>query len=231
MTSAFFVPDITLDSKENAKVSRKTAAAADHTGRSYIKGGNQSQSKSAHHERSPRQYLNSLHSHHDARDCTVCARINSHRHESGVPMKDGKKTIKVTRPVPVTETYKEQYGSADDLPADVTIRPAMAPGEALAYIQKHLRDQRQHLIEAHGRKLAEYNALDPALGRRKRKELSAEMQRLSKEIENLNDMLYNAHDVLEGQKVAGQEMQQEEFEATIMSFGLPVEITWDGIKD
>lgn len=115
---------------------------------------------------------------HRANECTICAEANG-------------KHIDIPLPIPV---------STRDLGEDATLRPAWAPHVSLAHVLKQLQDEVAHLKIQLAKKEAEYNAHDPALGRRRRISVHAEVLKIAAEVERRSDMVYRLYDVVEGQK-------------------------------
>jgi predicted RNase H-like nuclease (RuvC/YqgF family) len=185
MTSAFFVPDITMDNE---------------TGE-YQPGPSLS--------RGARRVLDGV-CNHKSRNCTVCARISSHARSSTAT----KKTLLVQKPIPVTDRMDQLEGRYEDEP---TMRPAMAPGHALAAVIKEIDDEIQHLQMELLHKNKLYCNLDKSVGQRERKRLLAQIQQLHRHLDAKSAIMYKLHDVLEGQKQAGQAMTEEEMEMTIAS--------------
>ncbi|KAI0126943.1 hypothetical protein BJ170DRAFT_630546 [Xylariales sp. AK1849] len=223
MTSALFMDDITLDArkraaeKENEKEPTKTKKTIP------------TLSKEA------KRVLDSLCHDHDCRNCIVCTRINSHKHEDVTGKEDAvkKKTIIVEKPIPVTDRIPNPVLNTDaesDYEDQPTTRPATDPGRALATVLKSLRDEVAHLKTAVAKKQAVYNGLDASFGRRQRKQVSSELNRLLRMLELKNEQIYKLYDVLEGQKRNGQQMGTMEVEMTLMSIRT-AEDTWDGIMD
>ena len=97
------------------------------------------------------------------------------------------------------------------------MRPAKSPGHALAIVIKGLEDEIQHLQAAAMSAQARYNSLDKSAGRRDRKELAGEIVALQHQLEIKSDQVYRLYDVLEGQKMSGQAMTEDEIEATIVT--------------
>ncbi|CAH0048342.1 unnamed protein product [Clonostachys solani] len=169
---------------------------------------------------------------HSCTNCTVCARIASHNIVvSSNELASGKKRITVSRPVPVSDR---------NLTGDHTLRPAQAPGHALAMVIKGLEDESHHLQLELSRLQAKYNGTDKALGRRERLRMAEGIRALLKQVEAKNDQIYSLYDVLEGQKAAGQAMSDEELEMTVLNItGMTVRdvtsgsehLTWEGIED
>jgi hypothetical protein len=115
---------------------------------------------------------------HKTNECTICAEANG-------------KHIDIPLPIPV---------STRDLGEDATLRPAWAPHISLAHVLKQLQDEVAHLKIQLAKKEAEYNAHDPALGRRRRISVHAEVLKIAAEVERRSDMVYRLYDVVEGQK-------------------------------
>lgn len=165
---------------------------------------------------------------HNCRNCTVCSRISSHRSIiSTSELSTGKKRVVIPRPIPVTDR---------NLGEDCTMRPLSHPGHALAMVIKGLEDEEQHLKLEHSRLQTKYNASDSALGRREARRMEENLAALAKQISAKKDQIYMLHDVLEGQKAAGQAMTEEEIEMTVLNItGLTVRDvtggseTWEGI--
>lgn len=115
---------------------------------------------------------------HKSDKCTICAEANG-------------KHVDIPLPIPVSDR---------ELGEDATLRPAWAPHVSLAHVLKQLQDEVAHLKLQLAKKEAEYNAHDPALGRRRRMSVHAEMLKLAAEVERRSDMVYRLYDVVEGQK-------------------------------
>ena len=170
---------------------------------------------------------------HNCRNCTVCARITSHRGLlSAKELAEGKKRVTVSRPVPVTDR--------DLSVEDPTMRPAHSPGHALALVIKSLEDEAHHLQLELSRLQAQYNSSDKSLGRRERLALAESIRTTLKRLEAKNDQVYSLYDVLEGQKAAGQAMSEEEIEMTVLNItgmtvrdvtGGTLNLTWEGIVE
>jgi hypothetical protein len=104
-----------------------------------------------------------------------------------------------------------------DYEEEPTLRPSMPPGNALAIVLKELQDEAQHLEMLMTAKQQELFSLDKSVGKRERSRVRKELQKLSQDYESKSAQVYKLHDVLEGQKQAGQLMTQEEVEVTIAS--------------
>ncbi|KAK4658475.1 hypothetical protein QC762_102130 [Podospora pseudocomata] len=216
MTSAFFMPDITLSS------GNKQQQAASSKQQSNVP----SLSKDA------RRVLDGI-CNHKSGNCNVCVRIAAHGatakettqslsstklHLSAEELKRGKKTVSVEKPVPASDRYYTD---------EPTMRPSMSPGEALAILIKETQDEIEHLQMELKRVNEGYFSLDKSVGARERKRLMGEMKRLQGELEAKSGQLYRLHDVLEGQKQAGQVMEGEVVDVTVLE-GLPVRVEGGG---
>ncbi|ROT34972.1 hypothetical protein SODALDRAFT_317507 [Sodiomyces alkalinus F11] len=170
---------------------------------------------------------------HNCNNCVVCSRISSHR--GTVTLKEaaeGKKRVKVPKPVPASEQQQQQQQKAlqhqqqkghQRYTDEPTMRPWQAPGTALAMVIKGLEDEAAHMKMELARLQARYGELDASVGRRERKEVASRVKEALRRLEVKNDQIYALYDVLEGQKQAGQAMTEEELEVTIFSItGLTV---------
>ena len=189
MTSAFIVPDITI---RNPVVDSQPVPELTEEARDILNGLAK----------------------HDGQNCTICKRAVSHDeyHEHGATAREA---IKIPKPVPVSERmtksspYQEEH----------TIRPAQAPGLALAVVMKGLEDELAHLKIELAQYQALYNGHDPALNKRKRKSVYHKIEALLQAVEVKADQVYALYDVLEGQKQDGHEIS-EEVEITLQSVGI-----------
>ncbi|KAK0631874.1 hypothetical protein B0T14DRAFT_502645 [Immersiella caudata] len=209
MTSAFFIPDITIHTEKEATNHSIPAL-----------------SKEA------RRVLDGI-CKHKSGNCNVCIRIAAFGESRSVSMtrrvsitaedvRRGKKTISVEKPVPVSERMPEVGSKYVEEP---TMRPSMDPGEALAILIKETKDEIEHLQMELRRLNDVYFALDKSLGQRERRRVMAEIKKLQSEVEQKSGHLYKLHDVLEGQKQAGQLMAEEEVDVTILSGIVRLEAT------
>ena len=190
MTSAFIVPDITI---HNAGATNIHAPKFTEEAQDLV---------------------DSLTSHNE-QNCTVCKRVGhgDEQHNHTERMKD---TIRITKPTPVSERMPE----AGEGEGDPTIRPAQAPGLALATVLKELEDELAHLKIQLSQYQALYNCHDPALSKRKRKSVQQKMESVLQAIDIKADQIYALYDVLEGQKQDGHEISDEEVEITLQSIGV-----------
>lgn len=131
----------------------------------------------------------------------------------------------VPRPVPVTSRPPPSEVS------DPTLRPAQFPSVALATVLHTLQTELASLRSQFARQEALYRQHDPALSKRKRKSVCARMRKLLTRIEMRSDQIYALYDVLEGQKVAGCEMQEQEVEVTLERVGLGRERIGKGAQE
>ncbi len=243
MTSALFIDDVTLDS--NKKFAQKQRPKSTPAVRvlspvpSETEPLTQTEQTSAGKQKenippptltqSAKRVLNTLCQDHECYNCMVCARIKSHRHESNG--KCGKKTVRVDRPVPVTDRVKRQPSTStytyEDQP---TLRPSQDPAIALAKVMKGLKDEERHIRNAIARKQAVYDECYAGVNKRLWKQLDAEIRVLRKRRDLKRDQIYDLHDVLEGQKANAQLMSQDAIDMTITSV-LSKDPTWNGIMD
>ena len=190
MTSAFILPDITI------------RAPADGTEQSPIL------------TKENRDVLNGL-AKHTAENCTVCKRTirNGEHHEHS---ESAKGTISVSKPIPVSERMPQAVPGEDE----PTMRPAQAPGLALATVLKGLEDEVAHLKIKLSQYQTLYNSQDPSLSKHKRKSCYQKMENLLQAIDVKADQIYALYDVLEGQKQDGQDLTEEQVEVTLQSIGM-----------
>ncbi|KAK2021285.1 hypothetical protein LX32DRAFT_263855 [Colletotrichum zoysiae] len=179
-----------------------------------------------------RRVLDSL-AQHSCKNCIVCTRIKGHRGTvTAADMAEGKKRVKVSRPVAPSDQYK-QLGITSE---DATMRPSQPPGNALAKVIKGLEDELEHMKMEHAKMQARYDRHNPALAESKRKQLKINIDANMNAREVKSAQIYALYDVLEGQKQVGQEMSEEELDMTVFSItGLSVrditdQITWEGIQ-
>ncbi|MCJ1354813.1 MAG: hypothetical protein MMC33_004803 [Icmadophila ericetorum] len=127
-----------------------------------------------------------------------------------------KKTVKIPKPVPVSECMPEPSKYEDE----PTLRPSQPPGNALARVIHALENENAHKKRKLSRYQALYNDQNPAAGMRERQKLVAKIHNLVEIINEKSNQIYYLYDVLEGQKTAGQEMNDEEIDITLQSIGL-----------
>lgn len=154
---------------------------------------------------------------HKAGECTICAETNGNH-------------IDIPLPIPV---------STRNLGEDATLRPAWAPHLSLAHVLKQLEDEVIHLKIQLAKKQAEYNAHDPAQGRRRRTSLSADIDKLQADVDKRSEMVYRLYDVVEAQKSTFEDDNEQkgnttanektttehEIEETLQSIGMdPAEV-------
>lgn len=193
MTSAFILPDITLDAaaqKPAVRLSESAQAVLDSVAR------------------------------HDGKNCTVCKRLLSdgvpHDHDEDTQQRE---TITVPKPVPVSDRVPEPVTYNEE----PTMRPSQPPALALATVLKSLEDELSHLKTQLTTVQNAYTKHDASLSKRQRKSLSARIETLVKEIDTKSDQIYALYDVLEGQKQDGHEMNDKEVEITLQSIGIDVQ--------
>lgn len=201
MTSAFFIPDITVHSEKEANTTPLPSLSNE-----------------------ARQVLEGLCKHRSG-NCNVCIRIAATGEKTTFTasrrmtittedIRKGKKMVHVEKPVPVSERTPESKGHRYD--EEPTVRPSMAPGDALAILIKETQDEVDHLQIELQRLNNAYFGLDKALGQRERRRVMADIKVLQNELEAKSGHLYKLHDVLEGQKQAGQ-LMEEEIDITVLT--------------
>ena len=188
MTSAFILPDITIRHPSAGPIRQVSAGA--------------------------QVVLDDI-KFHNGQNCTVCHELISrgepHQHHGGT-----KQTIKIPKPVPVSERMPEP----DEYNEEPTIRPSQPPSIALATVMKGLEDELNHLKIQLSQYQDLYNGHDPALSRRQRKQCSKKIEGLVKDVDVKADQIYALYDVLEGQKQDGHELSEQEIELTLQSIGV-----------
>ncbi|KAK1834860.1 protein Daple [Podospora conica] len=202
MTSAFFIPDITVHSEKEADTVPLQSFTDE--ARAVVEGLCK----------------------HKSGNCNVCIRIAASGEKTTFTasrrmtittedIRKGKKMVHVEKPVPVSERMPESKGHkyADE----PTVRPSMAPGDALAILIKETQDEIDHLQIELQRLNNAYFGLDKALGQRERRRVMAEIKVMQNKLESKSGHLYKLHDVLEGQKQAGQLMTEEEIDITVLT--------------
>lgn len=192
MTSAFILPDITICGSFHGTEHKALSASA-------------------------RNVLDNL-CQHDGYNCTVCSRVASFETENASKRTDTKKSIRIEKPVPVSDRMPVA-GSYEDEP---TMRPLVSPGLALATVMKGLQDELAHMKMQLAQYQSMYSKYDMSLGMRKRKAIKAKIENLLKAIDIKADQIYGLYDVLEGQKQSGQELSEEEVEITLENIGVDI---------
>ncbi|KAI0020118.1 hypothetical protein F4780DRAFT_743769 [Xylariomycetidae sp. FL0641] len=215
MTSALFMDDITLESQKKngqkaAAKDKKAAAKADVPKLTS----------------SSRRVLDGLCcDEHSCVNCMVCLRINSFSRS------DKKTRVRVERPVAVTDRARNipaaVSGEYEDQP---TLRPSQDPAAALAKIMQSLKDEERHIKSSILKKQAVYDECDPSMNKRIWKRLDGEIQRLQRHRDLKRGQIYDLHDVLEGQKANGQELDASVVDVTVSAI-LSKDPTWNGIID
>lgn len=192
MTSAFIIPDITMQVPNGDKdlpTNLSTAA---------------------------QQVFDGL-APHNGLNCTICKRLieqgTIHEHNEAV-----KKTVKIPKPVPVSERMLE----ATPYEEEPTMRPSQPPALALATVMKGLEDELAHLKLQLSQYQTLYNRHDPSLSKRRRKSVHQKIESLLQAVDVKSDQIYALYDVLEGQKTNGHEMNDQEIEVTLQSIGVEI---------
>jgi len=153
---------------------------------------------------------------HKIHTCTVCKGIMErgidHDHNN-----TAKESIKIPRPVPVSERVPKDKQYEDE----PTVRPSQPPAIALAAVLKGLSDEHAHLIMQYSHYKSLYIGHDPSIMKTKRKDLWEKMRTLLNAMEAKADQIYALYDVLEGQKEDGNiDLEDKEVEETLQSVGI-----------
>lgn len=120
---------------------------------------------------------------HDNDNCTVCRRDATNPPTS---------TLQVPKLVPVSARMPENE-------PDATMRPSVAPREALALVVKELCDERAHLHLELAAARAMLEAHDVSMGMKKRNQINEVIKDVLRLIEVKDTQIYHLYDVLEGQ--------------------------------
>ena len=190
MTSAFIIPDITMQVPTMDKDAHK------------------------HLSKAAQQVFDGL-APHNGLNCTICKRLieqgTTHEHNEAV-----KETVKIPKPIPVSERMPE----ATPYEEEPTMRPSQPPALALATVMKGLEDELAHLKLQLSQYQTLCNQHDPSLSKRRRKCVHQKIESLLQAIDVKSDQIYALYDVLEGQKTDGHEMNEREIEVTLQSIGV-----------
>ncbi|OJD22473.1 hypothetical protein ACJ73_06176 [Blastomyces percursus] len=153
---------------------------------------------------------------HNGKNCSVCKSVmdknSTHDNSNG----EGQESIKVTKPVPVSDRMPEPSPYNEE----PTMRPSQPPAVALATVLKSLEDELAHLKMQLALQQTMLNKHDASLGKKQRKSVLQTIESLLREIDTKSDQIYALYDVLEGQKENGNEMTQEEVDVTLQCIGL-----------
>lgn len=120
---------------------------------------------------------------HDNDNCTVCRREATNPPTS---------TLQVPKLVPVSARMPDNE-------PDATMRPSVAPREALALVVKELCDERAHLHLELAAARAMLEAHDVSMGMKKRTSINEVIKDVLRLIEVKDTQIYHLYDVLEGQ--------------------------------
>lgn len=192
MTSAFILPDITM----------QNAVSAIHDPVTLSSSAQRVMDETVQHK---------------TNNCSVCKRVitddTNHSHQG---THNGKKSIAIPKPIPVSERMPEATAYNEE----PTLRPSQPPALALATVLKGLEDELAHLKMQLAKYQNIYNRHDASISKRQRKSIYQKMESLLKEIDTKADQIYSLYDVVEGQKQDGHELTEEEVEVTLQSIGV-----------
>ncbi|RKF72822.1 hypothetical protein GcM1_246040 [Golovinomyces cichoracearum] len=167
------------------------------------------------------QFSRHLSHEHNVKNCSICIRAELNNGNKSI-----NPTVRIERPKPVSDRIDIDVPQEEEL----TMRPSISPGRALAKIIKMNRDEIDHLTKKYLDAQNAYMNHDPTLGRKKRKNLSNSMKTQLVALENKKDQLYSLYDVLEGQKSNRQEMTAEFINLTLTNHGIHFDETWNGCE-
>ena len=147
------------------------------------------------------------------KNCDICHRILEH----GKPHEHKKATkISIHKPIPASERMPSPSPSNPD----PTMRPSESPGLSLARVIKSFNDEITILNERlKTLETASYHH-DSGMSKYQRVQRERTITTLRKQKNSKCDQVYYLMNVLEGQKVAGQEMTEEQVEVTLSSIGI-----------
>lgn len=163
---------------------------------------------------------------HNCKNCKICVRVATFHDKPR--SKRAKQTVRVARPVPVTKRALEN----EDYEDDNTMRPARAPGIALAAVIHGLEEEVAHLKIQHTKTVQVFHELDRSVKRAQRIDLVDQLKALQTMIDLKADQIYNLYDVLEGQVAAGMTMDESGVDITVISEKIDdEELPWEQILD
>ncbi|OAA63739.1 hypothetical protein SPI_03902 [Niveomyces insectorum RCEF 264] len=149
---------------------------------------------------------------HSQVNCVICCQ------KAGPPLDNEKVTVAVPRPILANgaEAASVAAEGAASYAQRLAAKPGMSPGDALAYVMKLLNDERRHLwmqIQASRKEGAAEETRNETA--RRPRQVSREPEELWKAYVLKVEQLNRLDDVLEGQRVAGQDMSREMIDVTI----------------
>lgn len=209
MTSAFFMPDITIDNpKKTGSEAAGVEEVEDKKESRHPMATTTSTKKGVTHIQRDASHQVSNSASHNAANCTFCTQMCDQK--VAVVSTAKKTTVAVSRPVPISDRVL-------DYTEEPTMRPSRDPGEALAVVIKSLEDEADHLRKVITATRERYDSVDAAINRRARKQLSKDLHQQMRVLDCKNDQIYALYDVLEGQKCAGQHMSRDQLDLTVCS--------------
>ncbi|KAH8899339.1 hypothetical protein GQ53DRAFT_816494 [Thozetella sp. PMI_491] len=189
MTSAFFIPDITLQGDERRK-------SAERAGPSLSKDAREVLDRVCKHQSS---------------HCEVCNKISTSTHS------EKHTTAKTTTTTFTHGTASgKRPAEADQFMEEPTLRPSIPPGNALLIAIKIAKDDLEELRKEYMRLNEIYCNHDASQARRERRRLELQIKELGYKIKIKSEQVYRLYDVREGQKEAGQAVT-EDFDFSILS--------------
>ncbi|GAO49258.1 hypothetical protein SAICODRAFT_26956 [Saitoella complicata NRRL Y-17804] len=129
--------------------------------------------------------------HHNSASCSVCTRKRNKERQAQAAKEAAAKTAPAS----------SAQNGVDD--SQATIRPSMHPHTALTSVLSQLEDEFRHLKLHYQELLQEYEVMDPAVGKRRRKAVASRLRDIIEELEAKADQIYALYDVLEAAKEEG----------------------------
>lgn len=186
MTSAFILPDITLSRRQSQSQTHEGARPA----------------LSAW----AKEILSSLAPSHDAKNCTICARLTSNSAN-----KSSSNTAEINLPPLIPISTRPDHICNPD----ATLRPTEPPTTALARVLKALYDEHAHLLlrlHAEETKLA---TVDPGTSKRERDAVHESIAGVNKALKMKAEQIYGLYDVVEAHKGELGAREVEEIDRTL----------------
>ncbi|KAK7207015.1 centrosome microtubule-binding domain of Cep57-domain-containing protein [Myxozyma melibiosi] len=138
---------------------------------------------------------------HNPTSCTVCTRhrvrLNHGTAGAYMPARPSAFDSRPSAPVPDTAARADNSGADGQWQEEHTMRPSMPADEAAARVLSQLEDEFRHLKIRYQTEVSEYERLDAAVGKRRRKAVVARLRATVDALENKADQIYAMYDVLE----------------------------------
>jgi hypothetical protein len=209
-TSAYILEDIERDDTIHSRKNQSTHTRKEQPALSSTTHPSESSKDRPVLSSNARQVLDGL-CEHNCPNCKICARVSTFKIKPC--SKRAKQTVRVERPTPVSQLNLESAYEGDE----PTLRPAQPPAIALASVLKGLNDELKHLKRRYTVATNLYTNHDAPLKRAQMAMITEEMDQLKEVIGIKTSQIYDLYDVLEGQLQAGQTMEEEYVDITVVS--------------